>query len=648
MESQFDIVLRRQRRVRPKGEHPLKTTGVPSRFLNLTNDFEIAGWGTFQRLQLEPDDREVGLRRLEDLKNAKILGQFTASAVAGNAVLGSVFYALPAVVAVAGIYTPICLLAATMTLFLWRPILTELCSALPISGAPYTYILNVSTKTLALVGAAILLLDFTSTSVVSAATAMSYLAGEIALPFPQYVGVILILAFFTLVSLSGIKESARMALCVLTIHVASMFALTIAGIVQWGRVGNTQISANWHAVPVTSAGGVVRQLFKGFCLGVLGLTGFECVPSYVGHIKPGRLPLVLRNLHYPAILITVIMSLLSLALIPLETILGGANVLSVLAEMCVGKWLRIWIVVDAMIVLCGGVLTGILSACELFAQLAHDRILPRFVLRGFPLSGAPYISVISFIGFCGIIYATTGANLSVVSKMFSLVWLTAMTLFPLSLLLLKFNRGRLPRDSTASLSLVYATLLVALVIIAGNIYIDPITAAYFAIYFIVILILFSTTQHKLHFLRWLYWTYDQYPTLHKWHFTKDWGQKLVNVFARLKRQAVCVLVKTDEINHLFHMILYVSKHEETSTVKVVHFLRETGVPSELEANVKILDEAFPEFTIDLVLVQDRFSPENVTSLAHRLQIPTSLMFMTCPGENFPHSVADLGTRVISL
>ena len=66
--------------------------------------------------------------------------------------------------------------------------------------------------------------------------------------------------------------------------------------------------------------------------------------------------------------------------------------------------------------------------------------------------------------------------LSLLRIRFSLTWLAAMALFPLSLLLLKFNRGRLPRDSYTSLTLVLTTLLAVLVIIAGNVYIDPITA----------------------------------------------------------------------------------------------------------------------------------------------------------------------------
>ena len=56
-----------------------------------------------------------------------------------------------------------------------------------------------------------------------------------------------------------------------------------------------------------------------------------------------------------------------------------------------------------------------------------------------------------------------------------------------------------------------------------------------------------------------------------------------------------------------------------------------------------LYSSFPQ-----VLVQDPFTPENVGALAHRLQIPASLMFMACPGEGFPYPVADLGARIITL
>ena len=116
---------------------------------------------------------------------------------------------------------------------------------------------------------------------------------------------------------------------------------------------------------------------------------------------------------------------------------------------------------------------GILSACELLEQLSLHRVIPKVFLQLLPKTGSPYISVLSFVAFSGMLYATASASLTVISEMFSLVWLTVMSLFPISLLLLKFNRGRLPRTSRTPLLIVVASLLVALVILAGNIAFNP-------------------------------------------------------------------------------------------------------------------------------------------------------------------------------
>lgn len=101
-DSRFDVILRRQR-MRPKDGGGLKYTALPSRFLNLTNNFEFAGWGTRTKVQLRDEDRKAGEHALDKTRRRCVLGQFTASALAGNAVLGSVFHALPAVVAVSGV-----------------------------------------------------------------------------------------------------------------------------------------------------------------------------------------------------------------------------------------------------------------------------------------------------------------------------------------------------------------------------------------------------------------------------------------------------------------------------------------------------------------------------------------------------------------
>ena len=56
-----------------------------------------------------------------------------------------------------------------------------------------------------------------------------------------------------------------------------------------------------------------------------------------------------------------------------------------------------------------------------------------------------------------------------------MTWLSVMSLFPISVLLLKFNRGRIPRIRRAPLSLSFAALLTGAVAFAGNIAIDPTT-----------------------------------------------------------------------------------------------------------------------------------------------------------------------------
>ena len=179
------------------------------------------------------------------------------------------------------------------------------------------------------------------------------------------------------------------------------------------------------------------------------LTPPSGTPAYVGRIKPGRFPKVLRNLHLPAIGLGTIMMLLVIAIVPMDVTLGSANILSALAQLSAGRWLRIWVVVDSVVVLSGGVLTGmgapshsyppslhlhplifcgrsntllthtpgILSACELLEQLSRDRVLPRAFNHPLLLTGAHHLSVGAFVVLSIVLYASTRASLTIISKM---------------------------------------------------------------------------------------------------------------------------------------------------------------------------------------------------------------------------------------
>lgn len=143
----------------------------------MSYDWQFAGWGSYvfvdvrseleancrvsmlcrmSYLDLTPADLQQAKLRLERLNDKPMLDQYRATSIAGNAVWGSVYYSsvppgpdcavfsiltdvrsvrLPAIAAVADIYSPICMLVACSILFLLKPILLELGSAMRIDGA---------------------------------------------------------------------------------------------------------------------------------------------------------------------------------------------------------------------------------------------------------------------------------------------------------------------------------------------------------------------------------------------------------------------------------------------------------------------------------------------------------------------------------
>lgn len=56
-----------------------------------------------------------------------------------------------------------------------------------------------------------------------------------------------------------------------------MVALILAALVAWIRNGNSIIHENWTAEQHGNPAGMLRQIFNGVCLGMLGMTGFECM-----------------------------------------------------------------------------------------------------------------------------------------------------------------------------------------------------------------------------------------------------------------------------------------------------------------------------------------------------------------------------------
>ncbi|CEH12175.1 hypothetical protein CBOM_00177 [Ceraceosorus bombacis] len=633
-----------------------------------SSDVEFAGWGSmsmlvFNQTELESAEHKV-LRR-----PVAMLGQWRAFALAGNAVTGSAFYSLPAVLAVSGALSPIGMALAALLLWPFRPILVELASALGGSDAGnFTYLSNsTSGATLfPLLAAAFNLLDALATGAVSAATAASYISAETmttttTLVDMKLISVLLILAT-SIICLMGIKDSSKVALGMVSLHLVTMLILIIAGLISWVRMGNVQLRSNWvdffHGDAVSTVsrrtltrrnGGseksAVRIVFDATCLAFVGLTGVETTPAYVASVKRGSFEKALRNLHI-SILTEPMLALLIVAVMPLSSSIGTPNILASLAQTSTGAWLRYLVLTDACIVLSGGIITGVVALCGTVEALVSSKVLPRFLSWTLPRTATMANAVLLFAALTMCMCATARFDLTVLSGVFSMVFLCVLTCFPISLLCILHSRRTLPRERKASLLVILTSLSIGLVAIAGNAALAPITLAQMVAYTAVILFVLLALHHRIALVKMFLWTIDQEWTLwnrnsrmRKNAKSKDgldrssaWRKSIIAWIRKNRSDVVVYFTKTDEISTLVRVLSYIHEHEPAcSRVILVHcFDRVSHIPSELEANSQLVDESFPTITVDLIFVQAEFTPIVVQALSDRLGMPTSRMFISCP------------------
>ncbi|KAN0066600.1 hypothetical protein ACQY0O_000694 [Thecaphora frezii] len=650
--------------------------------------WEFAGWGSISLLELTAQDMAAAAVG-SDGAPRPLLGQWRAAAIAGNAVTGSVFYALPAVIVTASVVSPLSIFVACLLLWPFRPVMCELASALSASNAGnYSYFSNVSTKTVSLLAAAITMLDAIATAAVSAGTASAYIAGETvrsdgtAPVIDARLISILLLVGLALLCLSGLRDSSSLALTMFLIHMASMVALILAGAVAWARQGNALLAANWHLGigSLTAAGtgkGIARAIFDGICVAFVGLTGFECSPSYVNSVKPGEFAKALRNLHVIVIVMEAVLMLLVLANLPLDVALGGANVLALLGQVSAkGDWLKICIVVDACLVLCGGIMTGAIAFSGLMEALCDDGVVPRMFGRTLRKTGAPYVSLGLFLGLSIVMSATCGFNLTTLSSVCKwsgpgiLAWLLVlscwlagfvsgvrlegwsadplpslghrrcwwrfavsvsflciMTLFGVALLALKCVRPTLPRQPVASVLVVVVSILVGIVSMAGNFALSPVMAWQTLVYFGVLAVVLVVLAKRVGLAKGALWIVNQTHLPQ----TSLVRKRIIRWIRAQRRRPVIYFTATDDISVLVNALYYIKNNEETQTCKLVHCYREIEeIPDQLDETFQLVDEVFPTITVDLVLVEAPFQPNVVRAVAKKLGVPPSRAFISCP------------------
>jgi amino acid transporter len=573
---------------------------------------EPSGWcGGLCVPSLEPKTKRQGSKHEEphhEEDEAHKLGQLTATAIAGNDITSSCLYVAGICTASAGKLAPIALALVVVLLYLFRSIYAEVGTALPLNGGAYNVLLNTTTKIVASLAACLTLLSYVATAVVSGSDAVQYAfqawntitSPSTPIDDPPYLfeslGTVGVLGAFALLTLIGISESAGVALVIFVLHLTTLVVLTVSCIVHVCIHGFDILVQNWQDFgPVN--GNYAADLFYGFSAALLGVSGFETSSNYIEEQRAGVFPKTLRNMWICVAIFNPLLSLLSMCMFTVQQISTDyqSTLLSAMGNEAAGHWLEIWVSVDAAIVLCGAVLTSYVGIIGLAKRMALDRCLPQFFIAENRLRGTTHWIIIAFFVVTSSLYFAVNGNIDTLSGVYSIAFLSVMSLFAFGNMLLKYKRDSLPRPIHALWLTVIAGLAGVITGLIGNIMYQLSYLAYFALYFGITLLIVFTMFARAFLLR-LAYRFVMKTFLAD--YLSDW---FVEQIHSIMQQEIVFFAKRDDIHVLNKAILYVRDNELAANIKIVHcFEDEALIPPRLQPNVMILDEAYPKLKLDLV------------------------------------------------
>jgi amino acid transporter len=573
------------------------------------------------------------------MSHAKKLSELEATAICGNDISSSCLYVSALAITYAGQYAWLALLLVGGILFLFRRIYGEVVGALPLNGGAYNVLLNTTSKRNAALAACLTILSYMATAVLSANEAMHYLQ-TLWTPLPIMWATVGLLGLFLLLTILGISESAKVAVAIFIVHLATLVLL--AGVAVWylATHGVGTLSLNYHA-PVRS-GGILGALFFGFSAAMLGISGFESSANFVEEQAKGVFQKTLRNMWVVVTVFNPLLAFLAIAVLPLATVNNHTEtLLSYLGTSTGGRWLGIVISVDAVAVLSGAVLTSFVGVSGLMQRMTLDRILPQFFLKA-NAAGSNYIILITFFLLCLSVLVITNGELGPLSGVYTISFLSVMAFFALGNLLLKGKRPNLPRPVYAGILTVVLALAGVLLALFGNIRLHPDYLIVFLEYFLPALALVTIMLNRLAILNLALVGVEKLAK----HFPS--ASRLVRLrlqrqLHELSKQEFVFFTKGDNVVNLNQVMAYVVENEFTNRLKIVTFQKEgEKTPDELLTDIRVLDRAYTQIEVEFVSLAGQFGPDMIEKLSQKWKIPKNFMFIGSPGDQFPYQISELG------
>lgn len=572
------------------------------------------------------------------MRHQKKLNELAATAICGNDITSSCLYVSSLTILYAGQYAWLALIIVAGVLFLFRKIYGEVVGALPLNGGAYNVLLNTTSKSNASIAACLTILSYMTTAVISAVEGMHYLQGI----FPSVnviFATVVIITVFLLLVISGISESAVVAVCIFVLHIVAMFTLIVSGIWYVLHHGIEVASFNFNA-PLK--GGFVTALFLGFSTAMLGISGFESSANFVEEQKQGVFRKTLRNMWMAVTIINPLIALTAIMVLPLSEVKNHQEaLLSHIGNNTGGSWLATFISIDAVLVLSGALLTSFVGVNGLIKRMTLDRIFPQFLLKENKKGSSPRILIVFYLLCLSVLLVTRGA-IGPLAGVYTISFLLVMIYFGLGNFLLKVKRARLPRPERASIVSVTIAILAVCIALYGNVTLHTEYLIIFLKYFlpavVIIFLLLSRNvilKYMLIVVNNFFTSLKSIAAITRLHLSRN--------LQKLTEQEFVYFTKGDDISVLNKVMIYVQENEITRRLKIVTVLKDgSKVADSFFNDLDVLDRAYPDIKIEYVQVHGVFGPEIIERLSAEWKIPINFMFISAPSDRFSHRVADLG------
>jgi len=569
------------------------------------------------------------------------LGELASTSICGNDILSSVLYVSGIAIGVAGVYAPLILLFIGVVLLLYKGVYREVVESLPVNGGAYNALLNGTSKKVAATAGVLTILSYVATCVISGKTAVEYLHTVVDVPVIPIT--IVVLGIFAALVISGVKDSAKVAMGIFGAHLITL--IVFAGLGLWYITHNpTQFQINWEGTQdLLKDKELITLLFLGFSASLLGVSGFESSANFVEEQKRGVFKKTLRNMTIGVVIFNPLVAFICLGISKIGEIKQFADFLLADEAKIVGGTIFQYIVVaDAFLVLCGAVLTGFIGVSGLIHRMALDETLPMWFSKINSKGSFPRIIIVFFLA-CVSILLMTGGKLASLGGVYAISFLAVMTMFGLGNIILKITRPDLKRQYKFPILFVILAASATFIGLIGNIVLDFQNLMYFIIYFVPVIAFVRIYMFRDEIVAFFERTFKNSPLLHS--ITRV-------IFKDVTKGKYILFIH--RLDRLHSTLKYIDNNETGRKVLILHCkdpedTHNDEVWTELQHIVPLLPKAgvFNHLTLELQQIEASFGPQAVEKASKKYNIPKNRIFIGTIHHHHKFDYEDLGgVRII--